>query len=113
MTSLRTKILIGIALAAFAAGLCGAIARGFWGVSQDCHEWAQTHGYQVVRNEWFAKSRGCVAVNPAGDELVHSEDLQSKATGWAWQFAIFAAGAAPAATLITLSARRFRRNPDR
>jgi hypothetical protein len=110
---LRTKILIAIALAAFAAGICGAIARGYWGVSQDCREWVQDNGYRLVRDEWWAKSQGCVARSPAGDELRHSEDFGSKATGWAWQFAIFAAGSAPAAALVTVAALRSRRNPDR
>jgi hypothetical protein len=112
MMRLRTKVLVGIALAALAAGICGAIVRGFWGVSQDCHEWVQGHGYQLVRNEWWAKNRGCVARSPSGDELYHSEEFRSKSIGWAWQFTIFAAGALPAAAIVTVTALRSRRNPD-
>jgi hypothetical protein len=37
---------------------------------------------------------------PDGIEVVHSQSLDSKATGWVWQFAIFAAGALPAAGMI-------------
>ena len=107
--SLRTKVLIGIALIAFSAGICGALVRGFWGVSQDCHLWVDSHGYQLVHNNWWAKSRGCVARTPAGDELNHSEEFRSKATGWAWQFAIFAAGTLPAVTIVAVSALQWRR----
>ncbi len=81
MLTRRLKILIAIALVAFLAGICGALIRGFWGVSQDCHEWADSHGYQLVHNDWWAKTRGCVARTPAGDELYHSEELSSKAIG--------------------------------
>jgi hypothetical protein len=109
MISLRAKILIGIALAAFLAGGCGAIIRGFWGVSQDCREWVDSHGYHLVHNDWWAKDRGCLARTPAGGELYHSEELHSKAIGWAWQFAIFAVGTLPAATIVTVSALRSRR----
>jgi hypothetical protein len=109
MTSLRAKVLIGIALVAFLAGVGGAIIRGYWGVSQDCYGWVDSHGYQLVRNDWWAKNRGCVARTPAGDEVYHSEELGSKAIGWAWQFALFAVGTLPAATIVTVSVFRSRR----
>ena len=59
------KLLWGIAVVAFVLGICGAFFA-----------------------DWWAKDRGCVARTPAGEEVVHSEDLGSKATGWGWQFAI-------------------------
>jgi hypothetical protein len=46
-----------------------------------------------------------VARTPTGEEIVHSEDLGSKATGWVWQFAIFAAGTLPAAGMIIYVSR--------
>jgi hypothetical protein len=94
------KLLWGIALLAFLAGIGGALTRGFWGVSQDCRAWVNSNGYQLLQNDWWAKSRGCVARIPGGDEVAHSEDLRSKATGWAWQFAIFAVGTVPAVGMI-------------
>jgi hypothetical protein len=109
MTGLRARILIGIAVIAFLTGVCGAIIRGFWGVSQDCHEWVDSHGYRLVHDNWWAKDRGCVARTSAGDELYHNEELRSKAIGWAWQFAIFASGNLPAAVIVTVSAYRSRR----
>jgi hypothetical protein len=42
---------------------------------------------------------------PGGDEVLHSEDLGSKATGWVWQFAIFAVGTLPAVGMIVLVSR--------
>jgi hypothetical protein len=66
------------------------------------------HGYALLHNDWWAKDRGCVARTPDGIEVVHSESLDSKATGWAWQFAIFAAGTLPAAGTIAY----VRRNPS-
>ena len=96
---------MGVAVVAFLLGIGGALARGFWGVSQDCHAWANSHGYQFLHNDWWAKSRGCVARTPGGDEVLHSEDLGSKATGWAWQFAIFVVGALPAIGMIVLVSR--------
>jgi len=51
------------------------------------------------------QSRGCVARTPGGDEVLHSEDLGSKATGWVWQFAIFAVGTLPAVGMIVLVSR--------
>jgi len=42
---------------------------------------------------------------PGGDELFRSEDIRSKATGWAWQFAIFAVGALPAVGMMVLVSR--------
>jgi hypothetical protein len=44
--------------------------------------------------------------NASGDETLHSEDLESKATGWLWQFAIFAVGTLPAVGMIVLVSRR-------
>jgi hypothetical protein len=43
----------------------------------------------------------------AGEEIVHGEDLGSKATGWAWQFAIFAVGMLPAAGMTVLTVKRY------
>jgi hypothetical protein len=83
------KLLWGIALVAV-----------FVGVSQDCRAWVDSHGYQLVHNDWWAKTRGCVARTPGGDEVLHSEDLRSKAIGWEWQFAIFAVGMLPAVGMI-------------
>jgi hypothetical protein len=99
------KLLWGIALVAFLMAIGGALVRGFWGVSEDCHEWVGSHGYQLVRNDWWAKTSGCVAGTPGGDEVLHSEDLRSKATGWAWQLAIFAIGTLPAVGMIVLVSR--------
>jgi hypothetical protein len=93
-------LLWGIALIAFLMGIGGALARGFWGVSDDCHAWVTSQGYQLVHNNWWAKNRGCVARTPGGDEVRHSEDLGNKAIGWVWQFAIFAAGGLPAVGMI-------------
>ena len=95
-------LLWGIAVVAFLIGVCGALFRGLWGVSQDCHAWVDSHGYQLVQNDWWAKSGGCAARTPSGDDIRHSEGLGSKATGWAWQFAIFAVGALPALGMIVL-----------
>jgi hypothetical protein len=44
--------------------------------------------------------RGCVARTPGGDEVLHSEDLGNKATGWVSQFVIFAVGSLPAVGMI-------------
>jgi hypothetical protein len=99
------KLLWGIAFVAFLTGIGGALIRGFWGVSDDGHAWVNSHGYQLVHNDWWAKSRGCAARTPGGDEILHSEDLGSKATGWAWQFAIFAVGTLPAVGMIVLVSR--------
>jgi hypothetical protein len=55
------KVLWGIAVASFALGIAGAIGRGFWGVRDDCQSWVNSHGYQLVHNEWWAKNRGCAA----------------------------------------------------
>ncbi len=111
MLTRRQKILIAIALVAILAGGCGALVRGFWGVSQDCHDWVNGNGYQLVHNDWWAKSRGCVARTPAGDELYHDEGLGNKAIGWAWQCGIFAAGTLPAVVIVAVIAFRGRRNP--
>ncbi len=48
-------MLWGIAFVAFLIGVGGALIRGFWGVSQDCHAWVNGNGYQVVQNDWWAK----------------------------------------------------------
>lgn len=103
------KLLWGIALVTFALGICGAFFRGFWGVSHDCKSWVASHGYQVVQNDWWAKDRGCLARTPNGDEVVHSEELGSKAAGWVWQFAIFAVGTLPAVGMIIYVSRESRR----
>jgi hypothetical protein len=101
------KLLWGVALIALLLGIGGAIARGFWGTRDDCQSWASDHNYQLLQNDWWAKNRGCVARTPGGDEIVHNESLGTKARGWAWQFAIFAAGTLPAVVLITtVSLRR-------
>lgn len=101
MAASRWRTLLwGIALVALLAGIGGALVRGFWGVSQGCESWVDSHGYQLVHNDWWAKSRGCVARTRGGDKVLRSEDLASKATGWAWQFAIFAVGALPAVSMI-------------
>jgi hypothetical protein len=51
MASRGRKLLWGIALVAFLIGIGGALFRGFWGVSQDCHVWVAGHGYQLVQND--------------------------------------------------------------
>ncbi|WP_142393428.1 MULTISPECIES: hypothetical protein [unclassified Mycobacterium] len=104
----RAKMLIAIAAAAMLAGICGAIAYGYWGTSQDCRDWVAANGYRLTRDEWWAKTRGCAARTPAGDEVIHSEGLASKALGWVWQLAIFAAGALPTAIILALFAFRWR-----
>jgi hypothetical protein len=58
---------VGIALVAFLIGVGGALIRGFWGVSQDCHAWVNSHGYQLVQNDWWAKHRGFCRRHLAGD----------------------------------------------
>ena len=93
------KLLWGIALVAFLAGIGGALARGFWGVSDDWWAWVNSNGYELVHNYWWAKTRGCVA-RTRGGEVAHSEDLGSKAKGWVWQFAIFAVGTVPVVGMI-------------
>jgi hypothetical protein len=105
-------VLIGVALIVAMAGFCGAIGYGSWRVSQDCHEWANSNGYQLVQDDWWAKTGGCVARKPDGGELIHSEELGNKAIGWAWQSAIFAAGTLPAVGIVAFIAlRRRRRRP--
>jgi hypothetical protein len=99
------RLLWGIALIVLLLGICGALARGFWGVSQDCHAWVNSHGYRLVQNDWWAKNRGCVARTPGGDALQHSEDLRSKAAGWVWQLAIFVVGTLPAVGMVVLVGR--------
>ncbi len=107
----RAKILIAVAVGTMLAGICGAIAYGYFSVSQDCREWVDGHGYRLVHDDWWAKNRGCVASTAAGDEVTHSEGLASKALGWVWQLAIFAAGALPTAIILALFAFRWRDNP--
>ncbi|OBH16567.1 hypothetical protein A9X03_21050 [Mycobacterium sp. E1715] len=107
----RAKLLIAVAVGALLAGSCGAIAYGFWAVSQDCREWVAGNGYRLVHDDWWAKSRGCLARTPAGDAVTHSEGLASKATGWAWQLAIFGAGALPAAVILARLTFRWRADP--
>jgi len=103
----RWWIVLGsVAAVALLGGVVGALAYGFWGVSQDCHAWVDGHGYQLVHNYWWAKTRGCLATTPTGDEVFHSEGLGGKATGWVWQFAIFALGAVPAVVLIAVVSLR-------
>src|SRR5882757_11058925 len=72
------EVVVGIAAGAFVLGICGAFFRGFWGVSHDCQSWVDSHGYQLVQNDWWAKDRCCVARTPTGEEIVHSADLGSK-----------------------------------
>jgi hypothetical protein len=93
-------VLWGIALVALALGIVGAIYRGYLGRRPGCQSWVNGHGYALLHNDWWTKDRGCVARTPDGIEVIHSESLDSKATGWAWQFAIFAAGTLPAAGTI-------------
>jgi hypothetical protein len=107
--SMRVKILVAIALGGVLAGVCGAIAYGFWGVSQDCHQWVDSHGYQLLHNTWWAKTRGCTARAADGTEVFHSEELGNKALGWAWQLTIFAAGTLPAVIIVAVYAIRWRR----
>ena len=95
----------GIALVALVLGIVGAIGRSFWGAAHDCQSSANGRDDTLLQNDWWAKDRGCVARTPAGVEVVHSESLDSKATGWASQFAIFAAGALPAAGMIAYVSR--------
>lgn len=104
----RAKVLIGIALVGMLAGAGGSLARGFWGTSHDCHDWVNSHGYQLVRDDWWAKTRGCVARTPAGAEVYHDEEFRNKASGWAWQFGIFAAGTLPAVIIVASGALRRR-----
>jgi hypothetical protein len=105
MASRSRTPLWGIAVVVFLLGIGGALVRGFWGVSQDCHAWTNSHGYQLLQNAWWAKDRGCVARTAGGDEVLHSEGLAGKATGWAWQFAIFAVGTLPAIGMIVFVSR--------
>jgi hypothetical protein len=105
MASRWRTLVWGIAVVVFLLGIGGALVRGFWGASQDCHAWANSHGYQLLKNAWWAKDRGCVARTPGGGEVLHSEGLASKATGWAWQFVIFAVGTLPAIGMIVFVSR--------
>lgn len=108
MMSLRAKVLIAVALVGILAGGGGALAFGYWGTSRDCHAWSDGHGYRLVRDDWWAKTHGCVARTPDGRELYHDEGFRSKAIGWAWQFGIFVAGTLPAVVIVASSAIRWR-----
>jgi hypothetical protein len=99
-------LLWGIALVALLIGGCAALGYGFWGVDQDCHTWVNSHGYQLEHFDWWAKTGGCVAKTPGGDEVVHSIDLGAKAKVWVWQFAIFALGTLPAVGMVVLVVSR-------
>jgi hypothetical protein len=72
MASRWRKVLWGIALVAFLIGVGRALIHGFWGVSQDCHAWVNSHGYQLVQNDWCAKNRGfAVGTLPAMGMIVY------------------------------------------
>ncbi len=75
------KVLIAVALVGILLGGGGALAFGYRGTSRDCHAWAEAHGYQLVRDDWWAKTRGCLARTPDGRELYHDEEFRSKAIG--------------------------------
>ena len=96
----------GIALVAVLIGACGALIYGFWGVNQECHTWVNSHGYQFEHFDWWAKTAGCVAKTPSGDEIDHSINLAGKANVWVWQFAIFAVSTLPAVRMTALTVRR-------
>ena len=55
--------------------------------------------------DWWAKTGGCVAKTPGGDEVDHNIDLEGKAKVWVWQFAIFTVGTLPAVGM-TIDTRR-------
>ncbi len=55
MAARGRTLLWGIAFVAFLIGVGGALIRGFWGVSQDCHAWVNGNSYEVVQNDWWAK----------------------------------------------------------
>jgi hypothetical protein len=40
-----------ISVVAFLIGFCGALFRGFEGVSHDCQAWVTSPGYQLVQND--------------------------------------------------------------
>ncbi|WP_197516928.1 MULTISPECIES: hypothetical protein [unclassified Mycobacterium] len=109
----RVRVLIAVALLGVVAGGCGALAFGYWETSRDCSGWVDAHGYQLVRDEWWAKTRGCVALTPAREEVYHDEEFRSKAIGWAWQFAIFGAGTLPAVIIVASGTLRWRRSSFR
>jgi hypothetical protein len=96
----------GIALVAILLGIVGAIAFGFWGVSRDCHSWVDDHGYQLVHFDWWAKTQGCEARTPAGDEILHTEPLGRKLVNCVWQLGIFAVGTLPAVGMIAHVTRK-------
>src|SRR5262249_20209601 len=102
-------VLIAIALVGILAGGGGALIRGFWGTSQDCHAWVDGNGYQLGRNDWWAKTRACGARTPAGGELYTDEVRTNKAMGRAWQLGIFAPGTVPAVIIVAVSTLRWRR----
>jgi sugar phosphate isomerase/epimerase len=49
-------------------GAGGALIYGFSGVGQDCHTRVNSHGYQLEHFDWWAKTGGCVARTPGGEE---------------------------------------------
>ena len=57
MASRSRTLLWGIAVVVFLLGFGGARVRGFWGVSQDCDAWANSHGCHLLQNAWWAKDR--------------------------------------------------------
>ena len=63
MASRSRTPLWGIAVVVFLLGIGGALVRGFWGVSQDCHAWANSYGYQLLQNAWWAKDPGLCSTN--------------------------------------------------
>ena len=57
MASRSRTLLWAIAVVVFfLLGIGGALVRGFWGVSQDCHAWANSHGYQPHRTSGGPKT---------------------------------------------------------
>jgi hypothetical protein len=103
------KLLWGIAVVAFVLGICGAFFADSGVSATTASPGSTATATKLVQNDWWAKDRGCVARTPTGDEIVHSEDLGSKATGWVWQFAIFAVGTWPAVGMISYVSRDSRR----
>jgi hypothetical protein len=57
------QVTVELALVAFLVGVCGALIRGFWGVSHDCQAWAASQGYQLMQNDWWAKNQGLCSKN--------------------------------------------------
>ena len=74
-----------------------------------CHQWANSHGYELLHDAWWAKTRGCTARTADGAEVLHSEQLGDKAIGWAWQATIFATGMLPAVIIVAVYAIRWQK----